>query len=113
MKYRPQRIGDLIQAELSAIIVREFDPPEGTLITISSVEVDEKIENAVVNVSVIPKEKIDEAMKDLEGAKGRLFRLLHERVNIRPMPFMTFRYDKGYENAAKLEKTLLEGRTGK
>ena len=107
MKYRPLRVGDLIQKELSELIQREFEF-DGALITLSSVEVDKKMERALVSVSVIPSEKLDEVVKILEKAQGFLYHLLFKKLNIKPMPHLMFRADKGFENAAIIEKKLLE-----
>lgn len=109
MKYRPLRVGDLIQKELSEIIQREFEF-EGVLITLSSVEVDKKMERALVNVSVIPSDKLEEVVKALEKAQGFLYHLLFKKLNIKPMPHLMFRPDKGFENAARIEKALLESK---
>ena len=106
MKYRPLRVGDLIQKELSEIIAREFEFDDA-LLTITSVEVDKKMERALVNISVIPSTKLEEAVKKLEKAQGFLYHLLFKKLNIKPMPHLMFRPDRGFENAAIIEKRLM------
>src|SRR3989344_4477365 len=106
MKYRPLRVGDLIQKELSEIIAREFEFDDA-LLTITSVEVDKKMERALVNISVIPSTKLEEAVKKLEKAQGFLYHLLFKKLNIKPMPHLIFRPDRGFENAAIIEKRLM------
>ena len=106
MKYRPLRVGDLIQKELSEIIAREFEFDDA-LLTITSVEVDKKMERALVNISVIPSTKLEEAVKKLEKAQGFLYHLLFKKLNIKPMPHLMFRPDRGFENAAIIEKKLM------
>lgn len=109
MKFRPIRVGDLIQKELSEIIAREFEFDDA-LLTITSVDVDKKMERALVNISVIPSTKLDEVVKKLEKAQGFLFHLLFKKLNIKPMPHLMFRSDHGFENAARIEKALLENK---
>ncbi|HEY4524120.1 MAG TPA: 30S ribosome-binding factor RbfA [Candidatus Paceibacterota bacterium] len=109
MKFRPIRVGDLIQKELSELIQREFEF-DSALITLSSVEVDKKMERALINISVIPSEKLEEVVKTLEKAQGYLYHLLFKKINIKPMPHLMFRPDRGFENAARVEKTFLESK---
>lgn len=109
MKYRPLRVGDLIQKELSEIIAREMEF-DGALVTISSVEVDKKMERALINISVIPSVKLEEVVKQLEKAQGFLYHLLFKKINIKPMPHLMFRSDHGFENAARIEKVLLQNK---
>jgi len=50
--HRPLRVGALILEELSKILLREVES-RGELITITSVDVDKKLEHAIVYVSVL------------------------------------------------------------
>ena len=105
---RSERVGSLIHEELSLILVRELEFPE-MLVTITAVDVDKKMERALVGISVIPPSKSNEAMKVLEKASGYLFHLLFKKLNIKPMPHLMFRLDHGFENAAKVEEQMIAG----
>jgi len=124
MRYRPERIANLIKEELNKIISRELEFPN-CLVTLTGVEVDKKLERAVVNFSVLsfcqgcpfePNEKCVEGtpqnaesvLKILEKNQPRLQRLLAKRINIKSMPKIIFRIDYGPEKAAEIEKILLE-----
>jgi ribosome-binding factor A len=107
MKYRQMRVGDLIRKELSILIEREIETPLGSLVTISDVEVDKKYERALVMISVIPTSATETVMATLEKARGYLYHLLFKKLNIKPMPDIMFRLDKGLENAANVERMLL------
>lgn len=107
MNFRAERVSNLIREELSLMIARELEFP-GALVTITEVTIDKKLELARVNVSVIPKEKEKEALKILVKECGLLQHLLLKKINIKPMPRIEFQLDKGLENAAKVEKLLLE-----
>lgn len=108
MNFRSLRVANLIHEELSKIIVREMEFPE-SLVTISSVEVDKKMERAIVNVSVIPDENFKRVMKALEKERPRLHHILFKKINIKPMPDIIFREDRGLERAAAVEKALIKG----
>ena len=107
MKHRNLRVRNLIEAELGKIILREMEFPE-LLATITDVHVDGRIENAVVYVSVLPSEKSDAALKALNKNLPHLQYLLMKKINIKPMPKVSFKVDRGAENAAQVEKTLLD-----
>jgi ribosome-binding factor A len=106
--FRSERVSKLIREQLGEIIIREVDVPAGALATITEVEVDKKLEHAKVKLSVIPSERADAVMKELDKHAGYLQHLLFQKINIKPMPRIAFAIDHGYENAAKVEKKLLE-----
>ena len=104
--FRSERVQALIQEELAKIMVREIEFPD-TLLTITSVEVDKKLDHARVNVSVIPSSSGPAALAELEKRTGYLQHLLMKKMNIKPMPRIAFVLDHGPENAAAVEKALL------
>ncbi len=106
MNYRPLRVGNLIRDELSAIILRELEFP-GALVTITAVAIDQKLEMAKVKVSILPGDKAETALTELESQAGRLQHELSHKLNIRPMPRIRFELDHGPEKAADIEKILM------
>ncbi len=105
--HRPERVSDLIIEEFNKIIVHELEFP-GTLVTVIDVEVSKDLKVAKVKISVIPPEKTKKIFTALNLAKGRLQFLLHRKLNIRPMPRIEFEIDRGLEQAADIEKKLLD-----
>ena len=106
MNFRSERVSKLIREELAKIIVREVEF-DNALVTITAVDVDKKLEHAKVNVSVIPSESGEAALKELTKRAGSLQCLLMKKINIKPMPRIAFALDRGLENAADVEKVLL------
>jgi len=127
MRYRQERIASLIKEEISKLIVREIEFPD-CLMTIVDVEVDKKLEKAIVSFSVLcpfgtspegrPSEKSsgyarsrvarEMALKILGKNRSHLQYLLLRKINIKPMPQIVFKIDRGLEESAKIEKILLE-----
>jgi ribosome-binding factor A len=107
--FRAQRVSKLIREQLGEIILREVDLPEGALATITEVEIDKKLDYARVKLSVIPSERGTAVLKQFDKQAGHLQHLLMKKINIKPMPRIAFALDRGYENAAKVEKNLMEG----
>ena len=118
MNYRPERVSSLIKQELSAIIIKNVEFPAGSLVTITGVEVDKKLEHAKIGISVLsrsagsrgagPSEGADKVLSILGKCAGHLQYLLMKRVNIKPLPRIVFEIDHGIEKLAKIEKILLD-----
>jgi len=107
MNRRPLRVQSLIQEELSKIILRELEFP-GALVTITEVDVNKKLDTAKVHVSVIPSSAAPKVLMELGRRAGDLQYLLLKKINIKPMPRIYFELDRGLENAAAVEKKLME-----
>ena len=105
--FRSQRVSSLIHEELSKIIAREIEFPVGSLATIVDVDVDKNLERAKIGLSVIPASAAAEALRMVNDRAGELQFLLNRKLNIKPMPRLIFQLDHGNENAAAVEKTLL------
>ena len=106
--FRSERVGSLIQEELSKILVREIEFPSGVLATIVSVDVDKKLERAKIGLSVIPSANAAAALEAVNRRAGELQFLLARTLNIKPMPRLLFFIDHGHEHAAEIEKKFLD-----
>ncbi len=106
--FRSERVSKLIREHLGALLAREVEFPEGTLATITGVEVDRKLEHAKVEVSVIPSARATAVLAVLDRRAGELQYRLTKIINIKPMPHISFALDCGYEHAAAVEKRILE-----
>jgi len=107
MNFRKERINDLIGEELGRIIEKELEFP-GALVTIARVQVNKKMDRADIGFSVFPSKKANEALKTLNQAKGNLRNLLKTKVKMKFMPQLEFEIDYGNEDAAKVEKLLID-----
>ena len=101
-------MGSVIQRELSMLINREIEFRDGALVTITDVQVGDDLENAKVKISALPAEKAEGALKILTKFQPRLQGMLLRIMNVRPMPRIFFELDKGLDNAAEVEKSLLK-----
>ncbi len=114
MKHRAERVSNLIQEELSKIIVKELEFPSAgsgqvpALVTLTGVSVSDNFEQAIIGFSVLPSDKSEEVLKILNKNLRHLQYLLMKKINIKPMPQIRFEIDHGLEKAADIEKLLLE-----
>ena len=107
MNFRPLRVSQLLRDELSLMILRELEF-RGALVTITEVDTSKKMDIAHVRVSVLPSNKEAEVLRTLQQARGELQYKLLRKINIKPMPHLMFEIDHGPENAAAVEKALLD-----
>lgn len=107
MKYRKERLSNIIEEELSKLIIRELEF-EGALVTITGVKISDDTAFADVLFSVLPSDKAKEVSKVFERSAGHLQKLLIRKLSLRNIPYIRFEYDPGLEKAQKVEKILLE-----
>jgi ribosome-binding factor A len=109
MNYRDLRLGQLIRDELAQYILKTVEFENGAFVTLTEVEVTKKLDHAKVLISVIPSSEAKNVLKVLKNERGRLQHFLNHKLNIKPMPAIEFEIDRGPENAANVEKALLDG----
>src|SRR5436189_52741 len=106
MNFRNLRVSKLIREEINRLIIRELEFP-GILVTVTNVLVDEKLDHAKIQVSILPAAAEPKTLKTLADTQGKFQYLLSHKLNIQPMPRIQFETDPGPRNAAQ-EKILLD-----
>jgi len=97
-RYRNLKMASLIRDELSLILLKEFEFP--ALVTIINVNIDSDFKLAKVRIKITPKnlkmnlinqKKIEiEVLRELNGNKERLFKILLKKLNLKPLPKIAF-----------------------
>jgi len=83
---RRERLKSLLLREISEIIRREVDLPEGLFITVQRVELSKDASKATVFISGLKKEDVLTAVERLNRASGYIHHLLGKRIRIRTVP---------------------------
>ncbi len=96
----------MIQQELGKLLLREVEFP--ALVTITGVEVNKKLDIARIKLGVVPSSLDKKVLSIVESAQRELQYLLMKKINIKPMPKIQFEIDYGSENAARVEKLLID-----
>ena len=107
---RIQQINELIKREMSKIFLREIDPPEGSLITITNVETSADLLQAKVWISVFPINQSKTVFRELSKRIGYLQRLLNKSLFLKFIPKIKFLLDETEEEASQVEKALDEAK---
>jgi ribosome-binding factor A len=103
---RPQKLGDLIQRELSELLQRELRDPRVGMITITAVDVSPDFSHAKVMFTIFQKEKLDETLAGLKRSAGFLRSQLAKRIKLYMTPELRFEYDESVERGDRLSRLI-------
>jgi len=104
---RSRRIAEQVQRELSDIIRLELKDPRVGMITITDVEMTPDNAHAKVFFTVLGQQpRIDEAAAGLQHAAGYLRSQLAQRIKIRIVPQLHFKYDASVERGIRLSQLI-------
>lgn len=107
MSRRTDRLGDLVRAELSELLLRDVKDPRVKLVSVVAVELTGDLRHAVVKVSVLGEESARlSAVEALEHARGFLRSELARRLRLRSTPELHFELDRGAEYSQRISDLL-------
>ena len=103
---RPQKLGDLIQRELSELVQRELRDPRVGMITITDVDVSPDFSHAKVFFTLLNKDHLEDATQGLRRAAGFLRSQLAKRIKLYTTPELRFEYDESVERGDRLSRLI-------
>ena len=103
---RPQKLGDLIQREVSDLIRLEVRDPRVGMITIPSVDVSPDMTHAKIYFTVLEKDKLQDTLAGLKRSAGFLRAQLAKRVQMYTTPELRFVYDESVERGDRLSRLI-------
>jgi ribosome-binding factor A len=104
---RSRRIAEQVQRELSGIIRLELNDPRVGMMTITDVEVTPDHAYATIYFTLLEGElRSDETAAGLQHAGGFLRSRLAQRLKLRSVPHLQFRYDASVERGMRLSSLI-------
>jgi ribosome-binding factor A len=103
---RTQKLGDLIQRELSGLLQRELRDPRVGMITITGVDVSPDFSHAKVFYTTLDPGHVEEASAGLKRASGFLRSQLARRIKLYTTPELRFEYDESVERGDRLSRLI-------
>jgi ribosome-binding factor A len=104
---RTDRIGALMQREISDILQRQIKDTRVGFCTVTHVEVSNDLRHAKVRVSVMGDEtQCQNSMTGLENAAGFIRREIGQRLSLRYTPEIRFIRDKSVDYILTIDKLL-------
>lgn len=107
MTERTVKINKLIKEHLGEILTRELSLKPGIFLTISKVDTTADLRYAQVFISVFPYKEANYALKTLSKEMYSLQGALNKKLQMRPLPRLSFKLDSTEESADKIEKILI------
>lgn len=103
---RPQRLGDLIQREISELIRLELRDPRVGMLTITSVDVSPDMSHAKVFFTVLDQKNLPQTLEGLTRSAGFLRSQLAKRISMYTTPELRFVYDESVERGDRLSRLI-------
>ena len=105
--YRCIRVGELIQAELADLLLRELKDPRLHMVTVSRVEVSNDLRHARVYISRMGTEEEQQAaLAGFQRAAGFIRTQLGKRLKLRYIPQFTFTLDTAIAYGVRISQIL-------
>lgn len=110
---RSIRVGELIQKEISALLLRGLNDPRIGFVTITGVEVTPDLHLARVYYSVIGDDSVRrDCAAGLKSATPFIRQHLGRQLQMRYTPDLLFQYDSSIDYGNRIESLLREVKTG-
>ncbi len=103
---RPEKLGDLIQRELSDLLRRELRDPRVGMVTITGVDVSPDLSHAKVFYTTLEHAHIQDVQQGLARAAGFLRSQLARRIKLYTTPELRFVYDESVERGDRLSRLI-------
>jgi ribosome-binding factor A len=110
---RTQRLGDLIQRDLSELIRLELRDPRVGMLTITSVDVSPDMSHAKVFFTMLEKDKLEDTLHGLKRSSGFLRSQIAKRIKMYTTPELRFEYDESVERGDHLSRLIDSTKTPK
>jgi ribosome-binding factor A len=103
MKYRKDRLEELIKRIVSEIIMRELKDPRIGFITVTGVELNRDYTEAKIGVSILGSTTdVRKSMEGIRSSSGYVQKLLGKELKIRNLPRVYFYLDKSVEEGVEM-----------
>lgn len=106
--HRIAKVNELLKRQVGQILLKEFDSPEGTLVTVVRVEAFPNLQGAKVYISVIPEDKTKDVLGALQREIFDIQQILNERLRMRPVPKIHWVLEQSAPGAQRIEQLLEE-----
>jgi ribosome-binding factor A len=103
-------VAELVQAEISRILIREFQGPGTGLLTVTRVEMTPDLRSARVSLSVFGAGDAAALLDRIERSTPHIRRTLASRVKLKYNPQLFFALDPGLDHQDKIDRLIEESK---
>ena len=94
MSKRTEQVSALLQKNINEIIIRDFEAPPGTLVSVSLVTISPDLKNATVYVSVLPENRIGTGLSAIKKFAGHVQKEINKKMAIHNVPRLHWELDE-------------------
>lgn len=105
MSDRIVKINELLRHEVSQLLLREVDFDDA-LVTVTRVDTSADLKQAKVKISVMPTKQGGAALKKIRNKIWPIQQKLNRRLDMKPVPKLSFDIDKQEVEAQRIEDIL-------
>jgi ribosome-binding factor A len=106
---RSHRVGDQILREISSLLLFKVKDPRLRGVTLTEVKMSKDLRHAYVYYSLLGEdEQKRDAQAGFESAQRFIRKAVGEKIHVRYVPDIQFRYDTSLEHGQKIERLLEE-----
>lgn len=103
MKYRKDRLEELIKRIVSEIIMRELKDPRIGFVTVTGTELSKDYSEARIGISILGSPAdVRKSMEGIRSSSGYVQKLLGKELKIRNLPRVYFYLDKSVEEGVDM-----------
>lgn len=106
MSKRTEQIGSLLEKIINEIILRDFEPPLGTLVSVTTVTVAADMKNATAYVSIIPTNKRGSTFALIKKFGSHVQHQLRQKMMTKIIPTIHWQIDERDIKYAKIDEAL-------
>jgi len=106
MSRRTEQVAELLHRLIGDAFSRDLEFPDGTLATISEVDVAPDLKHAIVFVSVLPFDRSEDVLAFLVRNKGRIKKEVNKHLTMKFAPDFRFELDARTETASQIEQLI-------
>jgi len=103
---RPERVSGLLLETVAETLLREVKDPRVSAVTVTGVKMSPDLKTARIFFTIRQNEAVEDALAGLRKATGFIKRQVADRLHLRYMPTIEFRYDETLEQVNRLESLL-------
>lgn len=106
MSQRTEQVGALMTQHINEVLIRDFEPPIGCMITISHVEPAPDLKTAKVFISVLPEKMSGTGLQALRKQAGHIQGVINKKLSMRFVPRITWVYDETNLKLDRIDRAL-------
>ncbi len=108
MSKRTDQVAELIRQEINNILIRDFEPPQGTLISVAEVTVAPDLKNATAYLSILPENRTGTALEVMKKFKGHIQRKINAKLKMKIIPNLHWEVDERAKKYQAIDEALQE-----